>query len=88
MTSTQDTLRTGGTQNITVQVNSQSVTVTERRLRGREIKQAAISQGVTIEPGFQLSVRRGNRYEVIGDDDTVTLREGLDFVAVAPDDNS
>lgn len=30
----------------------------------------------------------GNRYEVIGDDDTITVRPHQEFLAVAPDDNS
>ncbi|RKN38661.1 multiubiquitin domain-containing protein [Micromonospora endolithica] len=73
---------------ITVSVNNQQVELPERRLTGLDIKQAAIAQGVHIQPNFQLSVKRGNRYEVIGDDDTVTVHPRQEFLAVAPDDNS
>jgi hypothetical protein len=73
---------------VTVSVNNQPVELPERRVTGLEIKQAAIAQGVHIQPNFQLSVKRGNRYEVVGDDDTVTVRPRQEFLAVAPDDNS
>ncbi|MEU4594834.1 MULTISPECIES: multiubiquitin domain-containing protein [Micromonospora] len=73
---------------ITVSVNNQPIELPERRVTGRDIKQAAVAQGVHIQPNFQLSVKRGNRYEVIGDDDTVTVHPHQEFLAVAPDDNS
>ena len=71
-----------------VTVNNHPVVLTERRMTGLEIKQAAIAQGAGIEVGFQLSVRKGKHYEVVGDDDPVTIRENQEFLAVAPDDNS
>ncbi|WP_194820972.1 multiubiquitin domain-containing protein [Micromonospora sp. S-DT3-3-22] len=73
---------------IRVSVNNQQVELPERRVTGRDIKQAAVAQGVHIQPNFQLSVKRGNRYEVIGDDDTITVHPHQEFLAVAPDDNS
>ena len=73
---------------ITVSVNNQQVELPERRVTGLEIKQAAIAQGVHIQPNFQLSLKRGNRYEVVGDNDTVTVHPNQEFLAVAPDDNS
>ena len=71
-----------------VSVNNHPVTLTERRMTGLEIKQAAKDQGAAVEVDFQLSVKHGNRYQVVGDNDPVTIREGLEFLAVAPDDNS
>lgn len=71
-----------------IQVNSQNVTMRERKATGAEIKAAAIAQHVAIEPGFVLSVKRGNRYRIVGDDDRVTLHQGLDFIATHADDNS
>ncbi|WP_439663831.1 multiubiquitin domain-containing protein [Lentzea sp. HUAS TT2] len=73
---------------IQVTVNNQSVTLTEHRMTGLEIKQAAKNQGAAVEVDFQLSVRHGNRYEVVGDDDTIAVHTGQVFLAVAPDDNS
>jgi Multiubiquitin len=57
-------------------------------MTGLEIKQTAIAQGVEVESTFQLSVKHGNRYEVVGDTDTVTVHERQEFLIVAPDDNS
>lgn len=73
---------------IQVLVNRHPVTLTEHKMTGLEIKQAAKSQGAAVEVDFQLSVKRGNRYEVVGDDDTVNVHKGQEFLAVAPDDNS
>ncbi|MEV6712838.1 multiubiquitin domain-containing protein [Lentzea sp. NPDC051208] len=71
-----------------VTVNRQAVTLTEHRMTGLEIKQAAKTQGAAVEVDFQLSVKRGQRYEVVGDDDTIAVHKGQEFIAVAPDDNS
>ena len=73
---------------VQVTVNNQPVELPEHELTGLQIKLAAIEQGVAIQPTFQLSVKRGQRYEVIGDSDTVEVHRGEEFLAVAPDDNS
>jgi Multiubiquitin len=73
---------------VTVTVNYQRVELPERVMTGLEIKQAAIAQGVEIGPNFQLSVKRGDHYDVVGDTDPVHVHEQEDFLAVAPDDNS
>jgi hypothetical protein len=73
---------------LNVTVNNHPVVLTERRMTGLEIKQAAIAQGAAIEVGFQLSVKKGNHYEVVGDDDPITIHKDQEFLAVAPDDNS
>jgi hypothetical protein len=71
-----------------IQVNTQNVTMHEHKATGAEIKAAAIAQHVAIELGFVLSVKHGNRYDIVGDDDVVTLHQGLDFIATHADDNS
>jgi hypothetical protein len=43
---------------------------------------------VAIGLEFQLSVKHGNRADVVGDSDTVKVHQGEEFLAVAPDDNS
>ncbi|MCT9004602.1 multiubiquitin domain-containing protein [Streptomyces rhizosphaerihabitans] len=73
---------------IPVTINNKTVQLPEREMTGLEIKQAAAAQGLPIDPGFQLSVKRGNRYDIVGDTDTVHIHRNLDFLAVAPDDNS
>lgn len=79
----------GGRQRtVTVIVNSQRVQLPERRMTGLEIKLAAIAQGVEIEATFQLSVKRGHHYEVVGDTDTIAVHAREEFLVVAPDDNS
>ena len=86
--STADADREQSSHSVTVTINNQRVVLTERRMTGLEIKQAAIAQGVEIEVGFQLSVKRGNRYHVVADNEPVTIHKGQEFLAVAPDDNS
>lgn len=73
---------------VVVQINSVDVTFERGEHSGRDIKATAISQAVAIDPTFVLSVEQGNRYITVGDDDMVRLRHGMDFFAVAPDDNS
>lgn len=73
---------------VEVTVNGQPVTLADREVTGLEVKQAAIAQGVAIGLDFQLSVKHGNRYDVVGDSDTVKAHQGQEFLAVAPDDNS
>lgn len=86
--STADADREQSSRSVTVVVNNQRVVLTEHPMTGLEIKQAAIAQGVAIEVGFQLSVKRGNRYHVVKDDEPVAVHKGQEFLAVAPDDNS
>lgn len=71
-----------------IRVNTQNVTMRQHKATGLDIKTAAIAQGMAIEPDFVLSVQHGDRYNIVGDDDEVTLRKGLDFIATAADDNS
>lgn len=71
-----------------VTVNGQPVELADRRMTGLDIKRAAIAQGVAISENFQLSVKRGKHYDVVGDTDEVPVRKDLEFLAVAPDDNS
>jgi Multiubiquitin len=73
---------------VIVQVNSQDVSIHRGERTGHRIKEVAVEQGVAIQLGFVLSVKRGDRYDIIGDADTVKVHAGMDFVAVAPDDNS
>lgn len=74
---------------LTVKVNNHGVTFTEHKVTGSVIKSTAISQGVPIQQDFQLfEVKRGEPLKPIGDDEVVTLHEGEEFRATAPDDNS
>lgn len=73
---------------IPVTVNGQRIEIPDREVTGLEVKVAAIEQGVPIEVGFQLSVREGRRYQVVGDNDPIRVRPKQEFIAVAPDDNS
>ena len=74
---------------VDVVVNKQAVRIEGPRATGLQIKEAAIAQGVRIQVSFQLSEKLGDhKTRVVGNTDTVTLREGAVFVAVADDDNS
>ncbi|WP_238006121.1 multiubiquitin domain-containing protein [Dactylosporangium sp. AC04546] len=87
----EDTHQTDGDRRphtVQVTVNNQPVGLPDRELTGLKIKQIAIEQGVAIQPNFQLSVKHGNRYEVVGDTDTLKVHRNQEFLAVAPDDNS
>ena len=75
-----------------VLVNTHKVQLGEKKMTGSQIKAAAIAQGAELEQDFQLSLKHphghGNRYDIVGDDDQVKIEDGLEFVAVAGDDNS
>lgn len=74
---------------ITITVNEHPVQVTERELTGREIKQAAIDQGVAIGLDFVLYEHLGqHRTRIVGDDEPVRVHPGSRFEALANDDNS
>jgi hypothetical protein len=75
---------------ITVKVNRKPVKFTKRRVTGKEIKQTAIDQGVTIDLACVLYRLKasGEFGPAIGDDEFVTLKKCDEFRCVAPDDNS
>jgi len=74
---------------VTVEVNDKPVVLEEKVMTGLEIKQAAIAQQVQIQEDFVLQLERPNgEYDTIGDNDTVRVRKGMSFNAIAPDDNS
>jgi hypothetical protein len=56
---------------------------------GSEINAAAIKQGVQIQQNFVLQEELPNgTSRIVGDNETIHLREHLRFTAIAPDDNS
>jgi Multiubiquitin len=70
-------------------VNKKSVEMDTKRATGLQIKQAAIAQGVQIEPDFQLfRLLGGGQRKLIGDTDEIELHQGEEFAATAGDDNS
>lgn len=74
---------------VTIFVNEQPVQLEGETATGSQIKAAAIAQGVHIEPNFVLQQELPNgTSRVIGDNETVHLREHLRFTAIRPDDNS
>ncbi|QFZ79059.1 hypothetical protein GFH48_32550 [Streptomyces fagopyri] len=74
---------------VTVTVNGRPVVLPDHEATGLEIKRAAITKGLPIDEGFQLSVRQGNgRYQVVDDNKTVHVHAHQEFLAVPPDDNS
>jgi hypothetical protein len=74
---------------ITITVNEHPVHVAERELTGREIKQAAIDQGVAIGLDFVLYEHLGeHRTRIVGNDEPVRIHPGSRFEALANDDNS
>jgi hypothetical protein len=69
--------------------NKKPILLPKERISGLEIKQEAISQGFAIQPTYVLfQVKNRNHRTVIGDTDTVQIHDGIEFAAVADDDNS
>ncbi|MER6667411.1 multiubiquitin domain-containing protein [Amycolatopsis japonica] len=73
---------------IAVTVNNDPVTLPAHRMTGAEIKAAAVEQGADLQTDFQLSVKKGKHYDVVGDSEVISVHEGQEFIAVAADDNS
>lgn len=79
--------REGGA--VTITVNDQPVVLQTHRVTGRQIKDAAIAQGVKIQPDFVLTEELpGDKSRVIRDDEVIEVHKGSEFTAVTPDDNS
>jgi len=79
----------GKPKTIEIEVNGKDVTMIKEEVTGLEIKEAAIAQGVNIQPSFVLQQELPNgSSKIIGDRDKVQLRKHLRFTAIAPDDNS
>jgi hypothetical protein len=66
------------------------VTLPTHRVTGREVKQAAIDQGVPIQIDFLLTMEahEGTPARSVGDDETVTVTKNTVFTANDGDDNS
>ena len=89
MNEQQDVLGRARPIDITIKLNDQAVVLHERRPTGSEIKAAAIAHGVPIQPGFQLILKRpGHSSKVIGDDEQVTVQDGMEFKAIPAGDAS
>lgn len=74
---------------VIVTVNEQPVQLQGEKANGAQIKAAAIAQGVNIQQNFVLQEELPNgTSRVIGDNDSIEVREHLRFTAIAPDDNS
>lgn len=73
---------------IQIKVNKKPVTVSGHHVTGLEVKEAAIAFGVAIDLNFQLAEVEGKKRRIIGDDERVEVKEGTEFIATAPDDNS
>lgn len=77
---------------IPISVNSKPVNlVTERGDRefsGREIKAAAIEQGIAIQADFNLFKINERKLIPVDDAEEIKVRAEDKFRAVAPDDNS
>ncbi len=77
-----------GPKPVIIGVNGQQVEMLKGEASGVEIKQAAIAKGVAIAPDFSLFLSGKDGLEPIRDDETIKLKKGLEFRAVAPDDVS
>lgn len=75
---------------VTVTLNRQPVTLPKHRISGAEVKEAAIAQGVQIEPDFLLTLEafEGQPARHIADDDVITVTKHSVFSANDGDDDS
>ena len=73
---------------VQIRVNDMSVTV-PHEVTGLQIKEAAIAAGVPIQLDFVLSLELGHgKTKIVTDSESISVHQGSEFVAVAPDDNS
>lgn len=76
-------------QHFTIKVNDQEVTLSDHHMNGAEIKAAAVTAGVPIQPDFVLSrVLPNGKQKIVPDDKKVRVDEGDEFWAIPGDDNS
>lgn len=69
--------------------NKKPILLPKGHLSGLEIKHDAIGQGFSIQPTYVLFlIKNRNHRTLIGDADVIEIREGIEFAAVADDDNS
>ncbi len=74
---------------VEIHVNKKPVRVDGPRVTGRQIKEAAIAQGVQIELDFVLyELLPSGERKPVGDTDEITVTKESTFTAVADDDNS
>jgi hypothetical protein len=74
---------------VRVLVNGKPVTLHQAEATGEQIKAAAITAGVPIQPDFVLSeVLTSGRQKIVPDDKTIQLKDGDEFWAIPGDDNS
>jgi hypothetical protein len=74
---------------ITIKVNDEAVTLTDKHQTGASIKAAAIAAGVPIEADFELSeVQPNGKQKPIANDKKVEIKDGDEFWVIPGDDNS
>src|SRR5438445_10519115 len=75
---------------VTVKVNTKPVTLPAHRVSGRQVKEAAIAQGVNIQLDFLLTLEahEGQPARTVGDDETITVTKHSEFSANDGDDDS
>ncbi len=73
---------------VTIKVNGNDVTLQSRKATGMQIKQAAIAQGVAIQPDFNLYRRVGGKLKLVPDSETIELHDNEEFKAVTPEEPS
>jgi len=75
---------------VTVTVNTHPVLLPAHRVTGRDVKAAAIAQGVEIQADFLLTLEahEGQGARIISDDETITVTKHSVFTANDGDDDS
>ena len=75
---------------VTVKVNNKPVVLPDHRVKGLQVKEAAIDQGVEIQLDFLLTLEahEGQPARTIADDEVVTITKHSEFTANDADDDS
>jgi len=74
---------------IHITVNHVKLVLHKVRNTGSEIKDVAIAAGVPIDSTFKLSMEtKKGVWQIVGDAETIKVKEDAVFRAVASDDNS
>lgn len=72
---------------IEITVNGNAVSLGQHKVTGLQIKEAAISQGVSIQLDFNLFEVKG-KLILVSDSEDITIHTGQVFRALTTDDNS
>ncbi|MEO8901170.1 MAG: multiubiquitin domain-containing protein [Polyangiaceae bacterium] len=73
---------------VVARVNNKPVRLSDHKVSGLDLKQAAINQGVNIKVNYALYRLKGDHQKPVADDQVINVRDNEEFRCVSGDDNS